>query len=158
MKLRKSILSLTLMVMLLICPVTKGLASGFETFPLGSWYMVGSFSFTNYNITPVKTVEGRYLTMIVDFYKPTWDAGIGEVKLTMDIRDASTGASITGQFVVGVTSGTTIISVPIYNLDMGYSGREVRIWFDASSVGASNGNFRSLTIDYYRVYTSNSPV
>ena len=158
MKLRNSILSLVLMVMLLVCPITNGFASGFDTFPLNAWYFVGSFSFTNYNITPVKTVEGRYLTIAVDFYKPTWDAGLGEVKLTMDVWDAYTGASITGQFVVGITSGTTIISVPIYNLDMGYAGRQVQIWFDASSAGASNGNYRSLTIDYYRVYTSNSTI
>ena len=58
-KLMNALVSLVLVVVLTVCPFTTGLASGTETFPLYTWYEVGSFSFTNYNTSPVKTVEGR---------------------------------------------------------------------------------------------------
>ena len=36
--------------------------SGVETFPLNQWYLVSTnFSVHDYNYTPVKTVQGRYL-------------------------------------------------------------------------------------------------
>jgi hypothetical protein len=157
-KLRKPIVSMLLAVMLVACTFTTGFAAGEETLPVGTWYDIGSFSFTNVNFSPWKTVEGRYLTMRVDFHKPTWDAGLGEVKLTMDIRDAYTGQSIYGPFVVGTTSGTTVVSCVYYNIDLGYAGRVIQFWFDASSVGTSNGNYRSLTIDIFRVYVSSYPI
>jgi hypothetical protein len=157
-KILRPMLSLILAVVLAVCPFSTGFAAGTETFTVGAWYEVGSFSFSDCNLSPWKTVEGRYLTMRVDFHKPTWDAGLGEVKLTMDIRDAYTGQSIYGPFVVGTTSGTTVVSCVYYNIDLGYAGRVIQFWFDASSVGASNGNYRSLTIDTFRVYVSNSPI
>lgn len=148
---RKFFVVAVILAIFMVCFSFSALAAGEETLPYG-WYEVGSFSFTNYNLTPQKTVPGRYLALSILYSKPTWDAGIGDVKLTIDVRDANTGVSITGKMDFGKVSDGNIKSFTQPVIDLGYSGRKIQIWFDASSAGVSNGNYRSLTIHSFRTY------
>lgn len=89
----KSIILSLIMAIAMLCSSvisTPVQAAGTETLPLGS-YAIGSFTFTNTNITPVKTMPAgaQKLTIVVAFRKADTDAGIGQVKLTVQIRDLS---------------------------------------------------------------------
>lgn len=156
MNIRKSLISLVLAIVLVACTFTTAFA--IDTYYCDTLYDMGTFSFTDNMTSAGKIIEGRYLTIVVGISKPSWDAGIGDVKLTMDIKDAYTGQSITGQFIVASTSGSTVVTVPLYNIDLGYAGRTIKFWFDASSVGTSNGNYRSLTINTFKVMPTASPI
>lgn len=124
-----------------------------EVFPLG-YYSIGKFTFTDTNITPVKIPAGRYIKIGVNFMKAPTDTGIGNVKLKLNIRDASTGAIIskTYEWEADPTNEywTAVLTDKI---DLGYANRRIQIWFDASSTGSSNGNFRSIAIDNFYAYT-----
>ena len=150
----KSLVSLLLVLVLSFCNLSACFASDYDTIPLNSVYQIGTFSYTDYCTSGWKIVEGRYLTLYVAFYKPTWDAGIGEIKLTVTIRDAYTEALIY-EYIAGPTNGTTIVSDTKYNIDMGYAGRTIKLTLDASSVGPSNGNWRSMTMYLMTFYTHN---
>jgi|GEM_PF-2202156 len=147
LRIKKSLLGFMLTLSILISsvmPLTVS-AAGVENLPHGE-YSIGSFSFTNTNLTPVKTVTGgSNVKFSIDFQKASFDTGIGPVKLTVQVRDANTGAILrTSSFsLLNNTSGGMEFSV-----DLGYTGRRVQIWFDASSVypAQSNGNFRSISI------------
>lgn len=145
----KNLVSLVLAVMLVYCSFAPALAD--DTLYVGAWHDYSDFSFTDYTLSSVKTVEGQYLTIRIDFHKPSWDAGIGDIKLKFEIRDAYTGQAITGQYLVG-TTGSTVVSQTYYSINLGYTGRKVRFWFDASSAGQSNGYFRSATVDVFTIY------
>ncbi len=129
-------LFVALVMVLTISMCSVGFASGVETLPLDTWYFVGSFSFTGYNITPVKTVEGRYLTIYVDFYKPSWDSGTGGVKLEIAIKDYYTGSLITNFVSMGTSTGNTVSNSTTF--DLGYSGRKVHIYFKEKSADGSS--------------------
>ena len=152
LKLRKTLICLLLILAIGVINVSPAFAS--DIYYVGTWYETGTFSFTDYTLTSVKTVMGRYITVTISFYKPYWDAGLGDIKLKFEIRDAYTNQAITGQYVVG-TTGSTVVTQTYYDIDLGYSGRQVRFWFDASSAGQSNGNFRSATVSAFGLYTHN---
>jgi len=151
-KLRKTLVCMLLILAIGILNISPAFAS--EIYYTGTWYNHGSFSFTNYTLSSVKTIMGRYLTVRIDFHKPTWDAGIGDIYLKFEIRDYATNQAITGQYVLGPTGSSTVSQV-YYDIDLGYAGRQVEFWFDASSAGTSNGYFRSATVDIFRLYTNN---
>lgn len=152
MKFRKTVICFALVFILGLINISPAFAS--DTYNTGTWYSIGTFSFTDYTISSVKKIMGRYLVMDVDFYKPYWDSGIGDIYLTIEIRDHGTGQAITGQYVLGPAGGS-IVGQTYYAIDLGYAGRQVEFWFDASSAGSSNGNFRSATVEYFGLYTYN---
>ena len=151
--LRKTIISLFLVVILCSINFSPAFASG-GVYYVGAWYTVGVFSFTDDCITTTKTVMGRYVDIDIDFHKPYWDEGLGDIYLTWAIIDPYTGNPIAGNYVMGPT-GTTVVGQTYYHIDLGYAGRQVEFWFDASSAGPSNGNFRSATVDYFGLFTYN---
>lgn len=126
--------------------------AGVETLPYGQWYDVGTFTFTDANITPTKTVPGRYLTLAIGFKKASIDAGLGDIKLKIQIRDANNNP-ITDYLDYGTAGELPHFCQDI--IDLGWAGREIHIVFDACSAGTSNGNYRSAEIMYFRTYVDN---
>ena len=167
-KVRKSILSTLLVAIMLattMIPTNVSAATskkivsenvtpraGEEVLPIG-YHSIGSFVFYNNNLTPVKTVEGRYLQLMLGYSVASSDSGIGGIRLTVQIRDAYTGAVI-GSYQGTVERGATTYATT-QSFDLGYAGRKVRIFFDASSSGASNGNYRSAYIQSFTSHVTN---
>lgn len=127
-------------------------AAGEETLPVGSHY-IGNFTFTDTNLTKIKTMPNgaQTLRIGVKFRKSPTDAGIGQVKLTVQIRDTN-GHVITTKVVNDITgyiNGTnpryTVLLTDEINVS---AGQKYQIFFDASSVNPSqsNGNYRSIQI------------
>lgn len=129
---------------------TQVYAAGIETLPYGP-HNIGSFTFTNTNTTPEKTVSGTNVSFMINFKKASIDAGVGNVKLTVKVLDANTGAVISNTYYSNANEdgSDTFIMVPC---ECGYAGRKVKIWFDASSTGPSNGHYRSITITEFTSY------
>ena len=147
-KLRKSIICFALVFMFGLCSMSPAFAD--INYYGGAWYDHGTFSFTDYTLTSMRRIMERYVAIRLDFHKPYWDTGLGDINLTFEIRDADTGQTIV-QYVLG-PAGSTQIGNSYTWVDLGYAGRYVRFFFDASSAGTSNGNYRSATIDVFRVY------
>ena len=125
--------------------------AGEETLPIG-YHSIGSFTFRNTNLTPVKTVAGRYMQLVLAYSVASSDQGLGGIKLTVQIRDAYTGAVI-GSYQGTAERGATVYATPSF--DMGYAGRKIQFFFDASSSGASNGNYRTAYIQTFTSIVSN---
>ena len=125
--------------------------AGEETLPIG-YYSIGAFTFRNTNLTPVKTVAGRYMQLVLAYSVASSDQGLGGIRLTVQIRDAYTGAVI-GSYQGTVERGATTYAYPSF--DLGYAGRRIQFFFDASSSGASNGNYRSAYIQNFTSVVTN---
>lgn len=126
--------------------------SGTETLPIGS-YSIGNFTFTDTNLTPVKTVSGSKIALGISFRKAAGDAGLGNVKLTVQIRDTS-GRALSPKWEYTANPNAVLTYVVTPEIDLGYSGRQIQIWFDASSAGQSNGNFRSIEVTHFNSFVS----
>lgn len=126
--------------------------AGVETLPYGQ-HSIGAFTFTDTNLTPVKTVAGTKVQFLIGFRKASNDAGIGQVKLKVQIRDAS-GSAISPVWEYTPDPDSIATSIVTPELNLGYAGRRIQIWLDASSVGASNGNYRSLYISPFISYVN----
>lgn len=127
-----------------------------EVLPLGGPHVIGNFTFTNTNLTPTKIPEGRYVDFIILFKKASNDAGLGNVKLTLNVRDAITGQIISKNFVQVADTNPYAGTILATNyIDLGYANRPIQIWFDASSTGQSNGNFRSIEIMRFSSFVKN---
>lgn len=135
-------LFLVLALMLSCISATSVSAAGVETLP-GGIYEIGSFTFQDTNLSPTKTVSGTHLGLNVSFKKASSDKGLGNVKLTVQIRDANTGALLEEETELANENGNKTLTIKLF--DLGYAGRKIKIWYDASSAGPSNGNYRSIT-------------
>lgn len=100
------------------------------------------FTFTNRNTTSPKKVLGTKVRFEGQFRKAPGDQGIGNVVLTLRLKDTN-GNFITGEYKV-TASGTGFTSFKTPDWNIGYYGREICLWSDASSAGASNGHYRSI--------------
>lgn len=118
--------------------------AGTEILPKGI-YFIGGFTFTNDNLTPVKTVEGSKIAFSISFRKASIDTGIGNVKLKFQVRDINGSALSPVMEEVANTDGSVATLATDY-IDLGYPGRKIQLWMDASSTGTSNGNYRSIEI------------
>ena len=125
--------------------------AGEETLPIG-YYSIGSFTFRDTNLTPVKTVAGRYMQIMLGYSVASSDQGLGGIRLTVEVRDAYTGAVI-GRYQGTVERGATAYASPTF--DLGYAGRRIQFFFDASSSGASNGNYRTAYIQSFTAHVTN---
>ena len=157
LKLKHRITScLIAMIMVLSLGVSNAYASGTETFYLNHNYYVGSFTFTDQNTTPVKTVQGRYLYTYFNMSRASIDQGIPTtpIVVTVEVIDANTYQVIKTAYYYLSTSGYLGDG---FETDLGYAGREIRYRFDASSYnGPTNGHYRSAYIETFMVNTSNT--
>lgn len=150
----KKVLTLIVSIAMLfacISPV-RASAAGTETLPLGEYY-IGKFTFTDQNLTPVKTMPAgaQDLCFKILFSKASIDAGIGPVKLTVQIRDESGNVLLNETMIdqSGWVGGTYYRYTTLYTSKINvYPGQKIQIWFDASSVDylQSNGAYRSIQI------------
>ena len=103
--------------------------AGEETFWLNNNYEVGSFTFSDRNTTPKKTVQGRYLYTYLNMTRSSSDQGISSspIKVTVKILDASTLGQIGGvhTYIINPNSYTN----GGFETDLMYAGRQVYIKF-----------------------------
>ncbi len=116
--------------------------AGTETWYRGS-RTVGSFNMSNNNLTPVKTIgDSGTLDVWFTFYRNDQYSS-SPIKLTFQIRDASTGhvygtvVAYEGQDVGG---GIVMTNVP--------AGTRIQLYFDASSISNPPGPYRKAHITY----------
>lgn len=141
---------------------TTASAAGVETLTLGD-NDIGSFTFTNTNTTPTKTIEGSKVKFTINWRVadgaqgiPDIDQGIGEAKLTVKVLDANTGTVIAGPYVFQRQStDDSWFLTHDFTVNLGSPNRAIRLWFDASSVGASNGHYRSIHVSSFEAYVYN---
>lgn len=124
--------------------------AGVETLPYGM-YDIGAFTFTDNNYTPVKTVEGSVVSFGFLFQKASIDQGIGPVKLTVQICDENCNP-ISPKWEYALNSDSAMMGVYTPDFNLGYAGRKIRVFCDASSVGASNGHYRSIWVRSFTSY------
>ena len=112
-----------------------------------TWYgsgFGGSYRFTDYNLTPVKTM-GKSGTLVISgsFYGDDGYANSSRIKLTAQIRSTS-GAVKASTIVVDDRSGSTFFAVSC-NVS---AGEKIQLYFDASSIANPPGIYRSAYVSY----------
>ncbi len=153
-KFKVRLLSIITAMIMALSGVVTAYAAGVETLYPGITEM-GSFAFNDTNITPSKTVQGSKVTINVSWRKAdglygsiNGDQGIGDVKLTMQIRDTA-GNALTDKYVFyydeTATNGYVNDQISL-NVT---PGQKIKIWMDASSVNPAESNGRYRTI-YFR--------
>lgn len=158
--LKKRLLSFMVVMVLVFSSAGTAYAAGVENLDPGLTEM-GDFVFNDTNTTPVKTINGSTASINVSWRRadglygaPNVDAGLGDVKLTMQIIDATTDNPLTGKYVFyyddtavnGYVNDEIILNVT--------PGQKIKIWMDASSVNPSqsNGRYRSIYIRNFWAY------
>lgn len=128
--------------------------AGEETLPLG-WYLIEQhFTVTNDNLSPVKTVSGRYMTLKFNWMVATDDQGIGGEIVTIRLVDPDTQEFLTVPITTEVADKWLLVPFEV-TFDMGYAGRRIQIYTDVSSNGTSNGHYRSATFYDYQTNVYN---
>lgn len=112
-----------------------------------TWYgsgAGGSYTFTNYNLTPVKTM-GQSGTLIISgsFSGADGYANSSPIKLTVQIRSIS-GAVKASTIQIDDRSGATFFSV-VASVS---AGEKIQLYFDASSIANPPGIYRSAYVSY----------
>ena len=112
-----------------------------------TWYgsgFGGSYSFTNYNLTPVKTM-GNSGTLVISgsFYGDDGYANSSPIKLTAQIRSTS-GVVRASTVVVDDRSGATGFVMSCHVT----AGDKIQLYFDASSIANPPGIYRSAYVEY----------
>lgn len=130
---------------------TTARAAGTETLPIGQ-YSIGSFTFTDNNLTQVKTMPSGARTLVfgIKFRKAANDTGVGQVKLRFQIRNTN-GLILQQQVVTDVQdrNGYTMFVTDPLNVS---PGQQFQLFFDAVSAGQSNGNYRSIEVAIFNSY------
>ena len=104
----------------------------------------GSYTFNNYNLTPVKTMgESGRLLISGSFYGTDGYASSSPIKLTVQIRSTS-GAILVNRSFVDDRSGNVPFSISV-NVT---AGQKVQLYFDASSIANPPGIYRSAFVEY----------
>lgn len=161
-KLKRVFTSLFLVMALVVCSAIPAFAAevptsesssvesastrAVKTLPAGQTYTIlSNLSFTDqYTLASEYYVQGRWLNLNFGFRSASGDLGVSGVKLTVMIYDAYTGELLASDY--DVVPDKTITGYPDMTFDLGTFGRTVKIKFDASSYGESNGHYRSATI------------
>lgn len=112
-----------------------------------TWYgsgFGGSYRFTDYNLTPVKTM-GKSGTLVISgsFRGTDGYADVSPIKLTAQIRSTS-GAVRASTVIVDDRSGATFFGISCAVS----AGDKIQLYFDASSVANPPGIYRSAYIEY----------
>ena len=104
----------------------------------------GSYTFTNYNLTPVKTM-GQSGTLLISgsFTGRDGYANSSPIKLTAQIRSTS-GAVRASTVVVDDRSGATFFAVSCKVS----AGDRIQLFFDASSIANPPAIYRSAYVEY----------
>ena len=104
----------------------------------------GAYTFTNNNLTPVKTMgESRTLLISGYFYGTDGFASSSPIKLTFQIRSTS-GAILASKSFIDDRSGNVPFSISI-NVTV---GQQIQLFLDASSIANPPGIYRSAFVSY----------
>lgn len=137
-------------------PTTKDMSeisSRAITLPAGQNFLLfgdGTLTFTNNYTTDIYYVQGRWINLGVEFGTASIDQGIGGIYLTVDIINADNNQVLYTERDYVPTKGTR--AGTDFTFDLGTSIRNIRIRFDASSYGQSNGHYRSAYLTGVRSY------
>lgn len=104
----------------------------------------GSYTFNNYNLTPVKTMgESGRLLISGSFYGTDGFASSSPIALTVEIR--STSGTVLGRtYANDNRSG----NVPFAVSASVSAGQKIQLYFDASSIANPPGIYRSAYVYY----------
>ena len=104
----------------------------------------GSYTFNNYNLTPVKTM-GKSGTLLISgyFYGNDGYASSSPIRLTVQIRSTS-GSILASTEVIDTRNGNIPFSVAA-NVT---AGQQIQLFFDASSIANPPGIYRSAYVYY----------
>ncbi len=160
---KKIFTSFILAILLNICNITPVFASevhpiqltnvtAVKTLPAGEHFTIlNTLTFKDtYTLASDYYVQGRWLNLTFGCSVADSDQGIGGIFITVKILDAATGSVLASQTEAIPQKG--IIGYPDMTFDLGSFGRTIKIFFDASSYGESNGHYRSATITNLRSY------
>lgn len=104
----------------------------------------GSYTFTNNNLTPIKTIgESGRLLISGSFYGTDAFASSSPIKLTFQIRSTS-GAVLASTEVIDTRNGNIPFSVAT-NVTV---GQQIQLFLDASSIANPPGIYRSAFVEY----------
>lgn len=121
-----------------------------HTFGPGLNQTVGSFTFSNYNWTPIKTISGTstFRRFYFNGYFKKADSYNGLVKLTLKVKRVSDGKIIFNKVFEPNTNGEGLFCTDVFYADLnGYD--QVQLYFDASTYNATPpGPYRSLYVSY----------
>ena len=124
---------------------TQAFAAGVETW-YASWVSEGTFTVSNNNLTPVKTmgVSGTlHIVAQVSGRSDLEPSGCPPVKLTVQVRDLSGNVLASGSVSEDAAIPQVHINLPVT------AGQKVQIFFDISSVSYNpNGNYRIADVGY----------
>lgn len=115
--------------------------AGTENWGRATKQHVGTFTFKNNNLTPVKTItQSGYLYLHVNYSKA--DSYDGNVMLTVQIRKAN-GTQLTNDYFYSygrdeMTAWTHVSA-----------GDQIQIFFDASTATGPSAHYRSANVTYY---------
>ena len=135
---------------------------GIETLPLDKWYTISSaFTIDDYNYTPMKTVEGQYLKLKFRAkVNLDLDSKVGDVKVTIKIRDYNTKAFIKdAEYSYTMPMVYLMWQVPVETpyFNLGYAGRKIQIYTKISTPNSSSTAVRVVDFDNYQSYSTNRP-
>ena len=104
----------------------------------------GSYTFTDYNLTPVKTM-GKSGTLVISGYFTGNDgyANASPIKLTAQIRNTSGGVKGSS-----VTVDDRSVSTAFAITASVSKGEQIQLYFDASSIANPPGIYRSAYVSY----------
>lgn len=108
----------------------------------------GAYTFSNYNLTPVKTM-GKGGTLLISgyFYGNDGYASSHPIVLTVQIRDTNGNVLNNGQAYTRVID-TRNGSIPFAVSATVSAGQKIQLFFDASSAYSSPGIYRSAYVAY----------
>ena len=142
---RKLLAFMLVTVMAITAFSTQAFAAGVETW-YASWVSEGTFTVSNNNLTPVKTmgVSGTlHIVAQVSGRSDLEPSGCPPVKLTVQVRDLSGNVLASGSVSEDATVPQVHINLPVT------AGQKVQIFFDISSVSYNpNGNYRIADVTY----------
>lgn len=122
-----------------------------HSFGPGMYQRVGSFTFTNNNWTPVKTIYPagslRHFHFNGAFEKA--DSYNGLVKLTLKVKRVSDGKIIFNKVFYPNSDGKGTFGTDVFWVDESKETEKVQLFFDASTYNATPpGPYRSLYVSY----------
>ena len=118
-----------------------GARAGTENWGSATKQHVGTFTFKNNNLTPVKTItQSGYLYLHVNYSKA--DSYDGDVMLTVQIRSAN-GTQLTNDYFYSYGRDEMTAWVHVS------AGDQIQIFFDASTTTGPSAHYRSANVTYY---------
>ena len=95
------------------------------------------------------------MRLIFSWSVSTEDKGLGGEIITIKIKDVETGNYIDNLTITDTVENKLLLAHFERTFDLGYAGRKIQIFTDVSSLGESNGHYRSADFYDYQSFVYN---